>query len=262
MNPMPTKRAAPEGVESGKVKRGASGSTMKDSSADIGTHLRAARMERGLSLREMARRIGVSPSFVSQVELGKAKPSLGTLYGFLSELDLSLDELMPPAAAEVPQKVARIRQKPADIERTRGSLATGSFPDMWMPMASTAQPWTDHPMVQMKGVTWRRLTADDPLVDFLHATYEPGSESCPLEHLMRHEGHEYGHIISGRLHVQIAFETYVLGAGDSINFPSTTPHRLANEGTETCTSTWVVVGRRSTTRAFHEDSHGAPSQIP
>jgi transcriptional regulator with XRE-family HTH domain/mannose-6-phosphate isomerase-like protein (cupin superfamily) len=262
MSPIPTARAASTGVDSGRINGGTSGSTMKDSSADIGTHLRAARMERGLSLREMARRIGVSPSFVSQVELGKAKPSLGTLYGFLSELDLSLDELMPSAAGVEGHSIAATRPKPALLASSEGPLATSSFPDMWMPMGSTAQPWTDHPLVQMKGVTWRRLTADDPLVDFLHATYEPGSESCPLEHLMRHEGHEYGHIISGRLRVQVAFETFDLGAGDSINFPSTTPHRLANEGTETCTSIWVVVGRRSTSRALHVDPHGIPSQIP
>ena len=262
MSPMPIARVVPHGVDSGNVNGGTSGSTMKDSSADIGIHLRAARVERGLSLREMARRIGVSPSFVSQVELGKAKPSLGTLYGFLSELDLSLDELMPSADGGGRPVVMSARPKPALIARSRGSLETSSFPDMWMPMSSTAQPWTDHPMVQMKGVKWRRLTADDPLVDFLPATYEPGSESCPLEHLMRHEGHEYGHIISGRLRVQVAFETYDLGAGDSINFPSTTPHRLANEGTEVCTSIWVVVGRRSTSRAFHEGPHGIESQIP
>lgn len=230
---------------------------MNDSRSDIGAHLRAARTERGLSLREMARRIGVSPSFVSQVELGKAKPSLGTLYGFLSELDLSLDELMPSETMTIGSSSVPARRRKADAHSgSKGRLETTSFPDMWMPMGSTAQTWIDHPLVQMKGVTWRRLTADDHQVDFLHATYEPGSESCPLEHLMRHEGHEYGHIISGRLRVQVAFETFDLGAGDAINFPSTTPHRLANEGSETCTSIWVVVGRRSAARAVHTDPHG------
>jgi len=229
--------------------------SMLDSLADIGTHLRAARMARGLSLREMARRIEVSPSFVSQVELGKAKPSLGTLYGFLSELDLSLDELMPGADVPTPPL--------AQVAVPTSPGTTMESPDRfghWL-LDSTVQPWADHPLVQMKGVTWRRLTADDPQVDFLHVIYEPGSESCPTDHLMRHQGHEYGHVISGRLRVQVAFETFDLGPGDAINFSSATPHRLSNEGAEACTSIWVVVGRRSTSSAPAPDTTSLLSQV-
>ena len=240
--------AVPGAVTNGGVAVG--GGPTVESLADIGTHLRAARVARGLSLREMARRIGVSPSFVSQVELGKAKPSLGTLYGFLSELDLSLDELMPsagatPAAsgAQAPRLAAAPHGSPMD--HLNGVI----IPDMWTAAQSVIQAWDQHPLVQMRGVTWRRLTPDDDLVDFLHVTYDPGSESCPPDHLMRHEGHEYGHILSGRLRIQVAFEHFDLGPGDAMNFPSTTPHRLSNEGTEPCTSVWVVVGRRSTSRA-------------
>ena len=209
-----------------------------DSLADIGTHLRAARIARGLTLREMARRIEVSPSFVSQVELGKAKPSLGTLYGFLSELDLSLDELMPPSGILG-------NQPSVDLNPGEPESAFTGIQDAWVRRDGVPQRWSDHPLVQMAGVTWRRLTTDDPLVDFLRVTYEPGAESCPTEHFMRHEGHEYGLVISGSMIVQIAFETFELNVGDSINFPSTTPHRLSNPGSQRCESIWVVVGRRS-----------------
>jgi len=241
MSPIP-KSAALKGPANGGLTPAANGTL--DSLADIGTHLRAARVARGLSLREMARRIGVSPSFVSQVELGKAKPSLGTLYGFLSELDLSLDELMPQATG-----TASIGLASPTLASPLEHLNGVSIPDMWAAAQSVIQEWDQHPLVQMRGVTWRRLTPDDELVDFLHVTYEPGSESCPPDHLMRHEGHEYGHILSGGLRIQVAFDTFDVGPGDAINFPSTTPHRLSNDGLEPCTSVWVVVGRRSTSRA-------------
>ena len=42
----------------------------------------------------MARRVGVSASLISQVELGKASPSVGTLYAIVNQLGLSLDELL------------------------------------------------------------------------------------------------------------------------------------------------------------------------
>ena len=52
------------------------------------------REQRGLSLRELARRVNVSPSFVSQIELGKANPSVGTLYSLVSVLGTTLDDLI------------------------------------------------------------------------------------------------------------------------------------------------------------------------
>src|SRR6185295_11155296 len=60
---------------------------------DVGPRLRAHREQRGLSLRELARRLGVSPSAISQIETGKSRPSVSTLYSIVTELGMSLDEL-------------------------------------------------------------------------------------------------------------------------------------------------------------------------
>ncbi len=58
------------------------GASAAGSLETIGSRLRQARLQLNISLREMARRINVSPSFVSQVELGKARPSVGTRDAF------------------------------------------------------------------------------------------------------------------------------------------------------------------------------------
>jgi mannose-6-phosphate isomerase-like protein (cupin superfamily) len=101
----------------------------------------------------------------------------------------------------------------------------------------------------MSGVVWERLTHDhDPYVDFLHVEYAPGSSSCAPDQLMRHGGREYGHLVSGRLDVQVGFETYSLGPGDSIHFDSSTPHRLSNPYDEPCTAVWFVLARRDDDR--------------
>jgi transcriptional regulator with XRE-family HTH domain len=68
----------------------------------IGGHLREVRVARGLSLRALAERVGVSPSLISQVETGRARPSVRTLYAIASELRISLDELLFPDAAQEP----------------------------------------------------------------------------------------------------------------------------------------------------------------
>src|SRR6478735_10244113 len=70
--------------------------------AVIGDHLRQVRLARGLSLRALAGRVGVSPSLISQVETGRARPSVRTLYAIASELRISLDELLFPDAAQEP----------------------------------------------------------------------------------------------------------------------------------------------------------------
>ena len=58
----------------------------------LGTRLRVERERRGLSLRELARRLEVSPSLVSQIETGKTQPSVRTLYAIVSEL-IGLDRM-------------------------------------------------------------------------------------------------------------------------------------------------------------------------
>ena len=60
----------------------------------MGERLRSARQARGLSLRVLADRLGVSPSLISQIETGRANPSVSTLYAIADELDVSLDELL------------------------------------------------------------------------------------------------------------------------------------------------------------------------
>ena len=60
----------------------------------MGERLREARRAAGLSLRELADRLGVSPSLISQIETGRANPSVSTLYAIAAELDVSLDELL------------------------------------------------------------------------------------------------------------------------------------------------------------------------
>ena len=55
----------------------------------VGARIRQARLERGTSLRALAREIGVSASLVSQIETGKSQPSVSTLYAICLLLHIS-----------------------------------------------------------------------------------------------------------------------------------------------------------------------------
>lgn len=218
---------------------GASGASSKPTQGpspdELGRRLRAVRAARGMSLRAVAKLIDVSPSFVSQVELGKASPSVGTLYALVTALGLSLDDVMteqPPTT-----------ESPAD-------------PPTWPRIDEHVQRASGRRTIRMAGVTWERLTpGDDPWLDFLAVTYQPGSASCPEDDLMRHGGREYGHIVRGRMLVQVGFETHDLHQGDSIHFDSLTPHRLSNPFDDPCEAVWVVVARRGDTRMTMPPGH-------
>ncbi|WP_432477097.1 helix-turn-helix domain-containing protein [Nocardioides sp. GXQ0305] len=203
----------------------------------LGQAIRDVREQRGLSLRELARRVNVSPSFVSQIELGKANPSVGTLYSLLSELGTTLDDL--------------IGGQPAGTgpELVDQSSVDGGLPEAWPRVDVPVQSAEGRQRVEMSGVVWERLTHDhDPYVDFLHVEYAPGSSSCAPDQLMRHGGREYGHLLRGRLDVQVGFDTHSLGPGDSIHFDSMTPHRLSNPYDEPCVAVWFVLDRRDDDR--------------
>ena len=51
-------------------------------------------MKAGISQRELARRLGLSASLISQLESGQSRPSVGTLYLIVTELGVSLDDVI------------------------------------------------------------------------------------------------------------------------------------------------------------------------
>jgi transcriptional regulator with XRE-family HTH domain len=189
----------------------------------IGGRLREERVKAGISQRELARRLGLSASMISQIESGLSKPSVGTLYAIVTELDLSLD------------RVIRGEDYP------NGGAEVAAGPDPGSPLVHPS----DRQAIDLAtGVRWEELTAtSEEGVDFLHATYEVGGASTPDRSLMRHHGREYGYVMSGTLGIQIGFEEFILEPGDSIAFDSTTPHRLFNKGDEPVHAIWFVVGR-------------------
>jgi transcriptional regulator with XRE-family HTH domain len=207
----------------------------------LGARLRAERERSGLTLRELARRLEVSPSLVSQIETGKSQPSVRTLYAIVTELGISLDELFAPADG------------PPD--RTRPTLGPAAESGRRADRYGRVQRADDRDVIDLgSGVHWERLTTwNDRDVEFLYAIYEPGGSSSPDGSLMRHNGREFGVVLTGELGVKVGFEDYVLRPGDSIAFESSTPHRLHNDGDELVTAIWIVLGRHTAEAAGADD---------
>lgn len=193
----------------------------------IGERLREERVNAGISQRELARRLGLSPSLISQLESGMTKPSVGTLYAIVTELGLSLDSV-----------IRGDQNQPAEAPTSTDALIGTQ--------TSVVRRGTGQSIDLASGVRWEELTAStEPNIDFLHAIYEVGGTSTPDDSLMRHHGREFGYVTQGTLGIQIGFTEHELEPGDSIAFDSTTPHRLYNKGDEPVHAVWFVVGRDS-----------------
>ncbi len=199
---------------------------------EIGEKLRASRHERGLSLRELAERLGVSPSLISQIERGRANPSVSTLYQIVAELDVSLDELL--------------------FNDRRGAETSGA--DEALTVGGPVLSGKERKRIRLaSGVIWERLTTvSEPGVEFLYVIYEVGGASSPEDAFQRHSGHEWGYVLSGTLQVTVGFRQYVLEPGDSLSLESTTPHRLANVGDTPVHAIWFVSGRDEHDARIHE----------
>ena len=184
----------------------------------VGGRLRQERERRGISLRELARRVGVSPSLVSQIELDRVNPSVSTLYALVMELGMTMSDVFGD-----------------DVQPAQPTVRTPGHADDLVALAS--------------GVRWERLTPhSDSDVEFLSVVYPIGAESCPADALVTHGGREYGYVSSGTLGVQVGFDEYELGPGASIAFDSSSPHRLWTIGDEPAHAIWVVIGRAADPR--------------
>ena len=248
----------------------------------LGERIRAERVRQGISLRGLARAVGVSASMISQIETAKTQPSVSTLYAITSALGISIEDLFtapvaaPEAAAVVAERAAAGSLARPAAESLVGPAAgalggsaagSGTLPvagSRTVPAAAGNGPTTRQARVAIRrerlgplvrpderrlltlesGVTWEML-GDLPgrAVDFLLITYPPGGTSGTNGALMRHPGSEYGFVIRGELILTLGFEEIRLRPGDAISFESTTPHGYRNEGTEPAVGVWFVLER-------------------
>ena len=209
----------------------------------IGSRLRDQRKRVGLSQRELAQRVGVTASALSQVETDQTKPSVKTLLALVTELGVSLDWIYRTDGAEPPPLPDNAR--PA-VHSHGPEPASGHIPAV---AGSAKQPVVRNDecdSIELEsGVQWERLSTSGNDVDFLRVTYPVGSSSSSDGSFSRHNGREYGHVLSGRLGVQIKFDEFELGPGDSVSFDAQHPHRLWAIGDEPVQAIWVVIGRAS-----------------
>lgn len=229
---------------------------MADQVGNLGARLRNVRLATGMSLREVARQLGVSPSFVSQLENGKSQPSVATLYSLAQLLNVSIDELFaveesapshdhPTWAAPEGENVEVLHSHNGSAPVRRSELA---FPVSSHPgergtadRISVTRPGSRSRLEMDTGVVWERLatnTGSD--LDFIEIVYPPHSNSTNDGRMLQHAGSEFGYLLEGELEVTVGFEVLTLHAGEAIGFESSQPHLFRNLHSEPARGVWFV----------------------
>jgi transcriptional regulator with XRE-family HTH domain len=161
---------------------------------DLGARVRALRRERGLTLKGLGRLAGLSHPFLSQVERGLARPSVGSVERIAAALDVSVARLWAPPRVGDAVRIVRGDEGP-----TR-ELSGGQLRELpGEPGAPVLREWS------ARGKRW------------------PADRE-------RHTGEVAIYVGRGAIEVEVGDEVYALKEGDALRFDGSTPHRLRRTG--------------------------------
>mgnify|MGYP003594400503 CR=1 FL=1 len=168
---------------------------------DIGSRLQAVRTSKGLSQRELAKRVGVTNSTISLIEQNKVSPSVSSLKKVLDGIPISLADFFTMDLA--------------------GDASDGPF------YASEDMPDLGSNDIHYFLVGKRRANRQ---MCILREVMPPGSDTG--ESMLSHDGEEGGVVMQGQVEITVGEHVRVLGPGEAYYFESRTPHRFRNIGSE------------------------------
>ena len=176
-------------------------------SVDVGERLRAIRRVRRATLRTIASRADLSESFLSQVERGRANASVASLKRIAGALGVNVADLFEPNGPPSRPRVLRRESRPA--------LTFG-----------TGQKYM---------LTPRPLEHLQVIVGEFESAGSTGDEQYT-----HGDSEELLVVLAGIVHLQLGTEVFELRDGDSIDYRSSTPHRLANAGEGKAEVMWII----------------------
>ena len=178
------------------------------------------------SLRVGARAARPEPARARAPPRGLAEPRLPDRDGQDRSRPSGRSTRSSPSSASRSTSCSRPRATTTRPRPPRGAGDAGRHRDTLPPVGfGRVQRADERDVIDLgSGVRWERLTTwNDRDVEFLYAVYEGGGSSSPDGSLMRHNGREFGIVLTGQLGVTVGFEDTVLGPGDSIAFDSDDP---------------------------------------
>ena len=174
----------------------------------LGADVRALRKSRGLTLTEMAEKLGRSVGWLSQVERDKSEPSISDLRHIAEVLGVPMSMLFGHSNAPAEEQGYVVR---AGSRRPMGSHTEGLIEELLSP----------------------DLTDDFEMV---HSTFQAHSS---MQTPAQRPTQEVGYVISGKLDLRIGERQFTVGPGDSFRFRCEL-YQWTNPYDEPCVAIWVI----------------------
>jgi quercetin dioxygenase-like cupin family protein/DNA-binding phage protein len=171
----------------------------------LGRRLKALRTEHGVTLAQLGSMVGLSASYLSQIERNKAQPSLTTLSSVADKLGVEM-RFFFEGSTPVWQVVRNGTGKEFSDETGKATfeiLSSGAVRGKFEPYRITCQPST---------------TIDEDT----------------------HPGEELIFILEGQLEVSVGEEVFPLTQGDSIHYQGSQPHAWRNVSGRECCLLWAL----------------------
>jgi transcriptional regulator with XRE-family HTH domain len=174
---------------------------------DVGERLRELRRLRRCTLRTIAERSGLSESFLSQVERGRSSASIASLRRIAEALGVSIADLFEPGGLPGPRVLRR----------------------------------DERPALQFGILGRKLLLTPRPLqhLEVFAGELEVGG-STGAEAYAHGDSEELFVVLSGSVQLELGGELFELESGDSIDYRSSTPHRVSNAGDELAEVMWII----------------------
>jgi len=175
----------------------------------VGVNIKRLREENETTLRQLAKGLGVSASFLSQIETGHASPSLSTLKNIADALHTTVGALVGESDVQT--------INPVVTEDSRRHLKDIG-----------------------KGVSMYMLTSSDPNKQMEPLLFKLDEGADSGDSLYKHFGQEFALVLKGAMELTLNDTKYILHKGDSIYFNSSIPHFFRNINKGVTEALWVV----------------------
>jgi len=164
----------------------------------LGEKIRKIRLEKKISLRDLAQKTQLTPSFISQMERDLVEPSITSLRRIAEAMEVPIFRFLMDDKQPSPL-VRKSERKILKMPKSR--------------------------------LVYELLSPDlDKSMEMWIGKLEPGAVSC--DEALTHPGEECILVLQGVMEVILGEESYTLHEGDSIYYYGTIPHQLINKGKE------------------------------
>jgi transcriptional regulator with XRE-family HTH domain len=185
--------------------------TTRPKLSPLGNQIRDLRDARGLTLAELARAIGKSIGYVSQIERDRSEVSISTLKAISDALNVQIGWFFQGYDLRVPAEHGYVVRR--DNRRRLNFPGTGIAEELLSPT----------------------LTGEAELI---LSTFAPGARSGDEQ--VSRMAEQSGYLVAGQLQLDVGAKQFVLQAGDSFRIGRGESFSASNPGAETSIALWVI----------------------